>query len=245
MGPIPLSKNPVFKKLPSLNSFQLKIIASALMVLDHLRQFMPFMPLWFRYLGRIVAPIFFFLITEGFFHTRSKARYIARLFGAGLLMSLGSGILTELFPTSNPLYNNIFFSLALGVALIWALEWSKTTGGRRWAWLVILLVLGASLFTEAHLYGVMMILVFYFYRGQPRLLATFYSLGALLPTLTGPLNFHDLLYYDYQWMMVLAIPFFFAYNGEPGPRTPLTKWFFYIFYPVHLWVIYVLSYLAL
>ncbi len=236
-------RNAAHKKLPSLNAFQLKILASVLMVLDHLRQFMPFMPLWFRYLGRIVAPIFFYLLVEGFFHTRSKGRYMARLLGAGLFMSLGSGILTEILPTDNPLYNNIFFSLGLGVALMWAFEWSRSPRGRRLAWLAIALIMGASLFTEANLYGLMMVLVFYFHRGQPKLLATFYALGSLLPILRGPVSLHSLLYYDYQWMMIFALPFFFAYNGEPGPRTPLSKWFFYTFYPAHLWIIYIISYL--
>ena len=116
------------KRPYSLNNFQLKTIAATLMVLDHLKQFIPAMPLWFRYLGRIVAPIFFFLSVEGFFHTRSRSRYIARLLGAAIIMAIGSGILTYLFPTDIGLHNNIFLSLGLGVALMSCIEEMRNTG---------------------------------------------------------------------------------------------------------------------
>ncbi len=45
-----------------LNGFDLKLIAAALMVLDHVLEYFPSAPpIWFGYLGRIVAPIFFYL----------------------------------------------------------------------------------------------------------------------------------------------------------------------------------------
>ena len=204
---------------------------------------MPFAPLWFRYLGRVVAPIFFFLAVEGFSHTRSRPRYMARLFGAGLIMSIGSSILTHIFPTSSTLPNNIFFSLGLGVALMSTLEWSRESDSLCLGILAVLLLVGASLFTEAHLYGVMMILVFYFFRQRTDLLIISYIMASLLPALAGSHNLNQLLFHNYQWMMVFALPFLLLYNGEPGPRTSMTKWFFYVFYPVHLWVIYWLSYL--
>lgn len=59
-----------------LNAFQLKLFAMILMVLDHLHSYIPGMPLWFSLVGRIVAPIFFYFIVEGFFYTRSRKRYM-------------------------------------------------------------------------------------------------------------------------------------------------------------------------
>ena len=75
------------KTLPLLTNFQLKCIAALLMVLDHLRAFFPVLPLWFRYLGRLSAPIFFFLTVEGFFHTKNRGRYAARLLAGGVVMA--------------------------------------------------------------------------------------------------------------------------------------------------------------
>jgi len=242
------------KAKPSLTSFQLKCIAALLMVLDHLRQFFPAFPLWFRYLGRLSAPIFFFLTVEGFFHTRNRGKYAARLLGGGIIMAVGSRILTYLFPSDMALYNNIFFSLGLGVALMSAWQQLEETKDEGLFKPVILLILIAMLFTEANIYGIMVVLVFYRFRERKNLLASHYILCSLLPSLLSPLSIkqpfgisynlslHQFFVVDYQWMMVLALPFFFMYNGELGSRSPAAKWFFYLFYPAHLWLLYLARY---
>ena len=69
----------------------LKIIAMILMVLDHVYTYIGLttgikIPIWFGYLGKLSAPIFCYLIVEGFFHTRSRKNYLKRLFSMGVLM---------------------------------------------------------------------------------------------------------------------------------------------------------------
>ncbi len=56
----------VLKK--GLTSYQLKIIGTILMVLDHIHQMFYFVgaPIQLTMVGRLVAPIFLFLSTEGF-----------------------------------------------------------------------------------------------------------------------------------------------------------------------------------
>jgi hypothetical protein len=242
------------RALLSLSNFQLKCIAALLMALDHLRAFFPGLPLWFRYLGRLSAPIFFFLTVEGFFHTRNRARYTARLLTGGVIMAAGSALLTHFFPSDMGLYNNIFLSLGLGTALMSAWQKLQETRDEQLFRPVIFLILLAMLFTEANIYGIMMVLVFCQFRERRGLLAAFYILGALLPSLFSPLRFQPplligynlslrhFLVIDYQWMMVFALPFFFLYNGELGSRSPAAKWFFYIFYPAHLWILYLARY---
>jgi hypothetical protein len=44
----------------------------------------------------------------------------------------------------------------------------------------------------------------------------------------------SILFENYQWMMILALPFMLFYNGKRGKNI---KYFFYIFYPVHTLVI--------
>ncbi|WP_259718821.1 conjugal transfer protein TraX [Weissella confusa] len=43
---------------------------------------------------------------------------------------------------------------------------------------------------------------------------------------------------DYQWMMIFATPLLALYNGKQGRKD---KWFFYIFYPTHIAVLYIIS----
>jgi hypothetical protein len=48
----------------------------------------------------------------------------------------------------------------------------------------------------------------------------------------------DLLYGDPQWMMIFALPFILMYNGEKGRGL---KYLFYVFYPVHIIILYYLG----
>ncbi|MBT1171893.1 hypothetical protein JS528_00660 [Bifidobacterium sp. MA2] len=43
---------------------------------------------------------------------------------------------------------------------------------------------------------------------------------------------------NYQWMMVFALPFMLLYNHKRGPHV---KWFFYVFYPAHIVVLYLIG----
>ena len=52
------------------------------------------------------------------------------------------------------------------------------------------------------------------------------------------ISLERLLYYDYQWMMVFSIPFILMYNGQRGPKNDFTKYLFYVFYPAHVWALY-------
>jgi len=40
--------------------------------------------------------------------------------------------------------------------------------------------------------------------------------------------------------MVLAVIPISLYNGERGPNSPAARNFFYIFYPAHIWLLYLI-----
>ena len=48
----------------------------------------------------------------------------------------------------------------------------------------------------------------------------------------------DILFENPQWMMIFSLIFILMYNGEKGRGL---KWFFYIFYPLHIAVLYIIS----
>lgn len=53
-----------------------------------------------------------------------------------------------------------------------------------------------------------------------------------------PFSTELLLYENYQWMMIFAFPFFLFYNGQHGRKI---KWFFYLYYPIHIILLFLLS----
>ncbi|MCY6371716.1 TraX family protein [Clostridium ganghwense] len=238
-----------------LNSFQLKIFAMILMVLDHLVTYVPNMPVWFSYVGRLVAPIFFFFIVEGFFHTRSRLKYTFRLFTWSLVMFTGSKLVVMLFKREYGLHNNIFLSMAMAVLLMSIIEWTKKNKENKKLYVLGIIVaiaaVALSVVTEASIYGVAMTLVFYFLRDKKGKMVIVYiitslilTLGLSLPTFITDTNYtvYGLFFFDIQWMQVFAFPFFLMYNGKRGLNTKFTKYLFYIFYPVHLWCIYIIGY---
>lgn len=171
----------------SLTAAQLKMLAMAFMLIDHIGAFLlpqtgTLYPVC-RTIGRLAFPIFCFLIAEGAQHTRSLPKYMARLAAFALL--------------STPPYNlvhgdkwyafsklNVFFTLLLGLMAIgciqklvpWILE---KTGQKRLAQnttactllglplCIVLYVAAYALHTDYGGYGVAAILIFYLLRQRP------------------------------------------------------------------------------
>ncbi|PFR53089.1 TraX family protein [Bacillus cereus] len=230
-----------------LNAFQLKIFAMVLMVIDHVYTYIPGMPMWMHHPGRIVAPIFFYFVVEGFFYTRNRKKYATRVFIWAAIMFAGSALIQYMFPRESGLHNNIFLSLGFGIVLLCVIDYIKCTKNYLLGIPAIIIVALLGMFTEASIFGVTMTLIFYFFREKKMWLIITYVLLSLseVPTLLmiGEL-FTDMGLFGYsnQWMMVFALPFFFLYNGERGVNNAFTKYMFYIFYPAHLWIIYIIGY---
>ena len=128
---------------------------------------------------------------------------------------------------------NIFFTLFLSLLAMWGL----TT--RRW-WLFVLGVLVLAFGSFDYNYnGVILMLIFYFCRNKPALLAGLYILfwlpalwgGSLEDPLALVVGGHAV---DWTIFGLLALPLILC-RTHSGLRIP--KWFFYAFYPAHLAVI--------
>ena len=113
-----------------LNGFQLKMIGLILMLFDHIHEFFSFagrIPLLFKWLGRIVAPIFMFLIVEGYTHTRSKKKYILKLYIGSVFMNFGNYIFLKYLPRADgfTIQNNIFSTLLMIVIYMVIIDFLK------------------------------------------------------------------------------------------------------------------------
>jgi len=239
-----------------LDSFTLKLMMAALMVLDHLYYFLPDMgfPIWFTMAGRVVAPTFCYLMTQSLYYTRDRSRYIRRLTFAGLAMLAGNILLMLLAAslrngTIIPLDNSIFLSLAVSAVVVDRLERLKESFHFRHVVLILVMLLTSLLLEGAFLLPVMAV-IFYFLRNRKVLMSIAYLVGStlsvyLLMGLSGSSTRYTFELFGYrlhtQYLQAFALIPIFLYNKKPGPRTWFSKWFFYLFYPLHIWVLYLVS----
>lgn len=108
-----------------MSTTTLKIIALIFMIIDHIGVYIPNTSVFFRWIGRISAPIFLFCATYGFYYTSEKKLYLKRLYFFSILM----GIIRYCLNTfSEPIFqtidSNIFHSLfgIFSFLYIWELK---------------------------------------------------------------------------------------------------------------------------
>lgn len=249
-------------KLLKLDRNQLKYIAAFFMVLDslYLRGFLPSV---FHLLTRFVAPLFAWMMVEGFFHTSSRSAYCRRLWTAAALMQIGDAVSALLFGSRHlGIGDNIFLTLALGFSAIWLIEQGRTEQDRGKAMRcraeaiavvmisLVLSVIPIPLFADAYIGvegGIMLvplILIAYFCHGRLKEQAVLYTayclvIGILSGALMLPQNAADwdMLFVNSDWATFLVFPVLMLYSGKGGRRTSFDKYFFYVLYPLHLWII--------
>jgi hypothetical protein len=238
-----------------LNGLHLKIIALILMFTEHfgiyLNGILPDrFPLYLEYAGRIVAPIFFFLAVESYFKTSDRRRYIIRLYVWAIIMQVGNFIISRIVQTVYqpeihfPVGQNIFLSIAVGISMIASIEWArKQIGIKKWGGFALAgLFAFVSLLTEASYNGLAMLIVFYFFYNKKPALYFAYAGLCVLFFLWGLNNVKYFWEFEFQWMMIAALPFIVLYNGERGRYS--LKYLFYAFYPLHIWILYFIGYAA-
>ena len=249
-------------KRRGLDAFTLKLIALCFMILDHLHTHLWFYgswPQWLSLITRFVSPLFLYLMVEGFYHTRSRKKYLIRLSVAALIMMGGNIILNLLFhnvssSTGKFTYfsltgpNNIFLTLALLFALVWCLENIKCRKSIPLNILLALFVAFLCLFAEGGPYMLPIAVIVWFFHGKKSLQCIFigaYCVALLIHTLTsyvGGSSFYSYLCFDNEWAMLLVIPFILLYNGKRGINNAFSKYMFYVVYPVHLWILMILNF---
>lgn len=229
-------------------------------------------PMWFHWIGRIAAPLFLFESSEGFIHTSNRKKYMFRLLAGYWLMGIINFILNRYFSIGGSIViNNIFGTIFLGTVYMQACEYFKQrkTFMKGLVWFLVptllsifamMLLSSGSLFdskigllffqvftlivptvmmTEGGFLLVALAVLFYLFHGKK-----FLQVAALIVVAVITLVFGGGIQYafsfNYQWMMFLATIPIILYNGEKGRSM---RNFFYIFYPAHIAIFAVLSFL--
>lgn len=201
------------------------------MFIDHIGVvlFPDIMPL--RIVGRIAFPLIAYQIGISVTHTSSIKKYFMRLLFFGVIIQTAYVAAEMIFDLGNDIrYLNIFFTLSAGVAAVYAYRYHSP--------LLVLPVLLLSPFLrllginmDYGLYGIMLAILFDIFRTNlPSLIISTVGVN-LLFLYIGEIDYIQL------WSVLSLI--FIVY---PRPLSfSLSKYAFYLFYPLHLILIYGIS----
>ena len=190
-----------------------------------------------RIIGRLAFPIFAFMIAEGCYYTKNKAKYFFMIFGLGSICQLVFFFLT------GSLYQGILMTFSLSIICIYVID--NYFKKRDWKSLSLMIfVVLSTIFLSVILptistktgfefdysyLGVLLPILIYFSNNKLQKLLFTATIMCLL----------SYMYYSYQLYSLLALPLLLLYNGERGKYR--LKYLFYIFYPAHLVIVYFLS----
>lgn len=206
------------------NSYQLKCIAIITMLIDHIGAVLFPGNLILRYIGRISFPIFCFLLAEGFYHTRDVKKYMLRL---GLFAVLSEIPYDLAFRNTYIEFTrqNVFFTLLIGVIMMYAIV--RTNNVAIKVTYILLAMWAAQIVASDYGYkGILLIAVYHFCREN---LPAKVLLGA---------SWNFIWNASIQGYGALASLPIMLYNGKKGKSM---KYIFYVFYPVHLLILYFVS----
>lgn len=191
-----------------------------------------------RGIGRTAFPVFCFLLVEGFFHTKHLARYMGRMFVFCILSEVPFDLAIR-DAKCDFSSQNVYWTLLLGLMAIASIEFMKRFFLRQkgqnkkgalssplWqrvilAGIMLCFMLAAYLMqTDYDVSGVALMLIFYFLAREK-----------VIKLEVGYLS----MVWE-PWCFPAFILMYF-YNGERGKQP---KYFFYLFYPCHLIVLYLL-----
>ncbi len=233
-----------------ISSFGLKLIAAITMVIDHCAILFVLdnriLHLAMRGIGRLSFPIYCFLLVEGFMHTKSRFKHALTLFVFAIISEIPYDMFNGyLFSMKK---QNVIITLFIGFLVIWAYDSILMSRDERTGQpvsrvdanifdrIMALIAIGVGLYLAYmikptyDIAGVLLILLFYIFYRKPMLRIVgnaFFNLGLYKPSI--------------QWLGVASVAVIEFYNGKPGKRK--WKYFFYIFYPLHLFILAVIKYI--
>lgn len=222
-----------------LTGNQLKILAVIFMTIDHVGMMLFPTQKVFRIIGRLAFPIFAYTFAEGCKYTKNRTRHF---FILCLFAVLGQVIYSYMMHT---LHQNILVTLALSAITIYSFDFAKKKGDLISYAVPALVLVGVfficyilpAFFSRASDFaidygflGVMLPVLVYFGKDKDEKLFLL-SIGLLILGASS--------YSIRQLLAIGAVPILALYNGKRGEMN--MKYFFYIFYPLHLALIYIIG----
>lgn len=252
-----------------LTSFHLKIIAMALMLIDHIGAFDFFIPhsspwyLVLRIIGRCAFPLFAFFLCEGMRYSKKPLIYLGRIFLLGLLVDIS---LFVFFDSYN--YSCVLMTFFLSGLCIYCLEQEKVLPKILSAIPFSIVILSGFSFFPLHLeygfYGIATVLLFYLSEKISQKISmdeeTFlrnytvlsFALFVVFNAACGFFSFELRQFFDagdvdfkLQTYGIIGAVLLLFYNGKKGYRHRTFQWACYLFYPLHIAALYLIMQIAM
>lgn len=220
-----------------MTSFVLKIIAVIAMIFDHLGYVLFDKFSFMNYIGRLAFPIFAFSITEGYIHTKNLKKYFIRLLIFALISQIPYMLFINVF--TNTFTLNILFTLALGLFAITIYDKSKNK-------LLGILsvtscaVLAHFLYFDYGWFGITIIFIFYIFKNKKLYMNLSFCLVTFINYFYSYITTFRKEYLFIILFCCLSLIPINLYNGNKGKNI---KYFLYIFYPLHLILLYLLTFI--
>ena len=242
------------KNWNGLSGFDLKLLAMAFMLCDHMWATIIRGNDWMTCIGRLAFPIFAFQIAEGWAHTTDRKKYRRRV----LMWALISEIPFNLMAAGGviyPFHQNVMVTFWLAMVFMDMIDRAEQKGRATYILTVAAALLlgyftGFLLFVDYYGYGVITVLVFYLARKAPcRWLVQLLGLGYINLFLMKGLVYPIVLF-GQEWMFpqqgfaLLALPLIWMYNGSAGTRNKAARRLGYAFYPAHILTLVLIGWIA-
>ncbi|WP_294903398.1 TraX family protein [uncultured Eubacterium sp.] len=243
-----------------LNSNQLKLIAIIAMTVDHIAWAMfdgypsALLPLVMHIIGRLTCPIMCYFIAEGYHYTRNINKYTFRLFAFAFVSHFAYIFASNDFVDFKSFipfyYGNFLNQTSVMWSLAWGLVMLRIADSKRiksiYKVLLVILICIITLPSDWSCIAALCIMAVGTNRGDFRKQMSWMIFYVALYSLVYFFAI-DKAYGILQMGVVLSIPVIAMYNGKRGKNPKINKfmkWFFYIFYPVHLFVIGLINYFS-
>lgn len=240
-----------------MSSFAIKLIAIITMFCDHFGDAILGRFSVLNIIGRIAFPLFCFQIVIGYKHTKNINKYIIRLLLFGIISQIPFSLFTYSYTGRFDLLN-VYFTLAFGLLAVYVLDVLPKKYKLIGVFLdVILMIIAEFLQTDYGWFGVCLIICIYlFYNDKKSNISnsetslTFFNNNLLFSIVFFALVVIKFSNYFVEGLYNMAITqilgtffpivFMFLYNGKKGHSM---KYFFYVFYPLHLLILVIAHYL--
>lgn len=219
----------------------LKIIALISMTIDHIGYILFPEVIWLRAVGRVAFPIYAFFIAEGCKYTKNKLKYFLLIFVLGVVCQ----VVSYLFAGQTTL--NILLTFSLSISLIYLLTWLKksilqnSTKQTILAWILLIICIAGTYLLTSDTISFSIIDVDYGFWGIMLPVVASLSDNKYIKMLlfSACLAILCCRYWAVQWFSLVSVALLLCYNGTRGRHN--IKYLFYIYYPVHIVVIYLIA----